>query len=164
MMTTAPGSGTVSWMSPFLRPGQPPPPGRLVSPLTTRPRVRRDSPPRPQLSCCSPPCHISLQFRDRDLMAIIMITKAKHFTTLADLHHFCLIQIHPQTPTSSHLVVAVTLGEVGEASGGTGEDLVTGDAVEQRTDSLRGSLELLAIGFPAPLDASVIMTIVIEGP
>ena len=97
-------------------------------------------------------------------MAIIMITKAKHFTTLADLHHFCLIQIHPQTPTSSHLVVAVTLGEVGEASGGTGEDLVIGDAVEQRTDSLRGSLELLAIGFPAPLEDSVIMTIVIEGP
>lgn len=158
-MITAPGSGTVSWMSHILRPGQPPPPGRLEWPLLTRPQltrglVRRGSPPRPQASCCSPPCLISLQFQAS--MALIIITKAQHFTTSAGLHHFCPIQIHLQMQTFSHLVVAVTLGEVGECSGELGEDLVTGDAEDQRTGSLRDSPGLLAISFPAPLVMTVI--------
>ena len=81
---------------------------------------------------------------------IIMITKAQHFTTLADLRHFCQIRIHPLTPTFSLWVVAVTQGEVREASGVTGEDSVRDSLV------LPGSRVLLEAD-------SVIMTIVIEG-
>jgi len=159
MMITAPGSGTVSWMSHILRPGQPPPPGRLEWPLLTRPRLtqaldRRGSPPRPLASCCSPPCLISLQFQAS--MALIIIIKAQHFTTSVGLHHFCLIQTHLQMLTFSHLVGAVTLGEAGEASGEIGEDLVTGAAEAQRTGSLRDSPGLLVISFPAPLVMTVI--------
>ena len=156
MMITAPDSGTVSWTIPILLPGPPPSPGPVpllsTRPLVTPGLVTRGSLPRPPLYCRPrPPCHISLQFRDRASMAIIiMILKAQHFTTLADLHHFCLTRIHPQTPTFSLWVVAVTLGEVREASGVTGEDLV------------RDSLVLP--GSRGPLEAdSVIMTTVIEG-
>ena len=53
----------------------------------------------------------------------------------------------------------MTLAEVGEDSGEIGEDLVTGDAEDQRTASLRDSPGLLDISFPP---ASLVMT-VIEG-